>query len=127
MTTSYIVNISKTESLLSGQTAEELGIIAFNANPVHEDQAWVNAVSSSKKNSDKTTYWFTKYDKVFKGVGMLKDYEVKLYLDENIKPTTEPPRPISFHLQKGFQVEFEKMEKKGIIENASAQPYGYSM
>ena len=112
-TTWYIVNKNKTEPLLSGQTAEELGIITFNANPVDEDQAWVNAVSSSRKNSDKTTHWFTKYDKVFKGVGMLKDYEVKLYLDENIKPTAEPPRPVPFHLQKRFQVEIEKMGKGG--------------
>ena len=47
-TTWYIVNKNKIEPLLSGQTAEELGIITFNANPVDEDEAWVNSVSCSK-------------------------------------------------------------------------------
>ena len=52
----YIVNKTKIEPLLNGHTVEELGIITFNENSVAEDQAWVNAVSSSKNNSDKTTY-----------------------------------------------------------------------
>ena len=62
----------------------------------------MNLVSSNKKNSDKSTYLFTKYDKVFKGVGTLKDYEFKLYLDENIKSTAELSCPVPFHLQKRF-------------------------
>ena len=52
-------------------------------------------------------------------MGTLKDYKVKLYLDENIKHTAELPRPVPFHLQKRFQVEIEKMEKEGIIEEHS--------
>ena len=38
-TTCYIVTKNKIELLLSGQTAEDLGTVLFNANPVDVDQA----------------------------------------------------------------------------------------
>ena len=40
-----------------------------------------------------------KYPKVFEDrVGRLKDYKVKLYVDENVRPVAERKRPVPYHL-----------------------------
>ena len=100
--------------LLSGNTAEDLGIIKFNPK-TEKDNAQVQSITKNKKNnSDKCKHYFTKYLSVFHGVGTLKNYEVKLFVDESVRPVAEPPRP--FHLKDRCDQELEKMEAEGIIE-----------
>ena len=86
---------------------------------------YINAINSTTGVNDLTKrYYIQKYPEAFSGVGTLKDYEVTLHLDPNIKAIVEPPRTIPFHLQKHYNIEIKQMEKQGIIElHTGAAPW----
>ncbi|XP_045170892.2 uncharacterized protein K02A2.6-like [Mercenaria mercenaria] len=46
----------------------------------------------------------------------MKDTEVKLYVDKNVQPVTQPHRRIPFHLRKQVEDELQRLEKLDIIE-----------
>ena len=76
----YIVR-QKLETLLSGRVCEELGIIKFNPQPTV-----CRAEVESDTDKHKTSL-ITAFPKVFKNrVGRMKDYQVKLYVDDG-EPT----------------------------------------
>ena len=110
----YVVK-KDVEALLSGETAEELGIITFRDTPPDEsdEEAQVNTVKSQEKKNAK---YMDKYPNLFKGVGRHKSYEVHFEADTSVKPVAEPPRGVPFHLKNKYEKELEKMEEEGIIE-----------
>ena len=102
----YVVD-KEVETLLSGQASEALGIIKFNK---HHAIRQIQTTKNAKKHP------LVNFPEVFEGVGKLKGHSVKLYVDTDVPPVAEPPRPIAFHLQKRHDEEINKMEKNGIIE-----------
>ena len=50
---------------------------------------------------------------------MLKDYQVHIEIDDNVKGVAVPPRHIPFNLQKCFQDEIQKTKQDDIIEEHS--------
>ena len=114
----YVVKKKNIEPLISGPTAERFGIIKFNSDPLQKEQS-IERIMVDKTSSEETNQWLRKYPKVFEGIGTLKDHEVKLYLDETIKPVAQPPRPVPFHLKKRLEEEINKMERADIIEEHS--------
>ena len=56
------------------------------------------------------------YPSVFQGVGKLKDYELKLHIDETVTPVAQSARRIPFHLRKKVSTELKRLEQEGIIE-----------
>ena len=52
----------------------------------------------------------------FKGLGKMKDYQVKLYPDEKIKPVAVPPRSVPYHLQARVPDSLANMIKNKVIE-----------
>ena len=56
------------------------------------------------------------YPNNFKGLGKMKDYQVKLYSDGKIKPVPVPPRSVPYHLQARVADSLESMIKNSIIE-----------
>ena len=112
----HCVKRSNIEPLLSGNTAEDLGIIKFSPK-TEKDNAQVQSIGKNKKNnSNKSKHYLTKYPSVFHGVGTLKNYEVRLFVDESVRTVAEPPRPIPFHLKDRCDQELEKTQVEGIIE-----------
>ena len=81
----YVVN-KEAETLLSGPACEALGIISFYGE---------NAVPSPNAHRitrDKSVqHILAKYPTVFKGIGKLKNYQVKLLIHENIPPVLAHP------------------------------------
>ena len=75
----------KCEPILAGRSAEQLGIIKFSAKP--KVLYPVNMIQHLDKKH------------VFRGIGKLNDYEVKIYCDQTVKPIAEPARTIPYHLQ----------------------------
>ena len=86
-------------SLLSFGTASELGLVDVK----------INNVTSCSKLIDQ-------YPSVFQGIGKLKNYEVKLHIDESVPPVAQSARRIPFHLRKKVSAELKKLEQQGIIE-----------
>ena len=103
------------EALLSGETAEELGIITFRDTPPEEsdEEAQVNLVASQEEKNKK---YMEKYPNLFKGIGCHKSYQVHFHVDPSVKPIAEPPRGTPFHLKEKYEKELKRMEDDGIIE-----------
>ena len=55
------------------------------------------------------------YPDNFTGLGKMKNYQVKLYSDENVKPVAVPPRAIPYHLRARV-ADFIDMIKDGVSE-----------
>ena len=56
------------------------------------------------------------YPDNFKGLRKMKNYQVKLYSDQNVKPVTVPPRTIPYHPQVRVANSVDNMIKDGVIE-----------
>ena len=76
-TTWYIVG-KKVEPLLSGESAERLGIISFNGEKVSH-------IYSTR--GDKNKFFIRKFPVAFEGTGTLKDYKVHIYCEEGVSPS----------------------------------------
>ncbi|XP_062610353.1 uncharacterized protein K02A2.6-like [Saccostrea cucullata] len=70
-------------------------------------------------SDDKIEILCQKYPKVFNGIGKLKHKQVKLHVDESVKPVSQPHRRIPFHVRKQVEKELEKLEKLDIIEKVN--------
>ena len=55
------------------------------------------------------------YPNVFKRIGKLRNYEVKLHIDDTVQPVAQSARPISFHLRKKVAADLNKLEEQDII------------
>ena len=86
-------------SLLSFATALASGVVDIN----------INAVSTGHHIAEK-------YPGLFEGIGKLKDFEVKLHIDESVAPVAQPARRIPFHLRRKVEAELQRLEQLGIIE-----------
>ena len=96
-------------SLLSYQTVLDLDLVRVRVNTVQP------TTPVRQTNIDELT---KRHPALFKGIGKLKDMEVKLHIDKNVRPVTQPYRRVSFHLQKLVDSELMQMMDKNIIEKA---------
>jgi hypothetical protein len=61
--------------------------------------------SVNSVNDDRKAIIKQKFPKCFEGVGKLKDFQLKIPIDESVKPVIQPIRRIPFHL-------LEKLDRK---------------
>lgn len=94
-------------SLLGYDTANQLGLIKV-----------VNSVADTPGPTvaDKLVESFPE---LFEGIGMLKDFQVKLHIDTNVQPTCQPHRRVPFHIRQRVEHELQKLEDNDIIETVT--------
>jgi len=101
----FVVSAGKNDCLLCSKTACELGVITINS--VIEDPF--------VELTDEQIY--DKFQKLFSGkLGCLKGVCVKLDVDESVRPTRQPQRPVAFHLRDVVAKELEEQIEAGILE-----------
>ncbi len=103
--TVYVTGESRVENLLSYKTAEALEL--------------VKVVNTMTINYEKLKLEFPS---LFSGIGKMKNYAVKLHIDESIQPVTQKHRRVDFHLRKAISEEIEKLLAEDIIEAVSEGP-----
>ena len=59
-----------------------------------------------------------KFPKCFEGVGKLNDFQLKIPIDESVKPVIQPIRRIPFHLREKLDRKLEELQQFDIIEKA---------
>ena len=66
-----------------------------------------------------------KYKALFTGVGLLKNYELKLHIDESVKPVAQPVRRIPFGLREKVEKKLDQLLELNIIEEVRDGPSGW--
>ena len=92
--------------LLGKCSAENLGLIKIN------QEALVANVESC---TDTATLVHEFRDR-FEGLGKLRDHQVKLHIDPEVQPVTQPHRRIPFHLRQKVEKEIKRLEDLDVIE-----------
>ena len=101
-------------TLLGRKTAEVLSLLRigpFQANSVGDGQ-----LEGDIKE---------KYKHLFSGVGLLKDYELKLHIDESVKPVAQHVRRIPFGLREKVDAKLDELLELDIIEEVPEGPSGW--
>ena len=104
------------EPILSGERAQKLGIIQFNAKPnTYESTMMMNKHLEDHKKSDIQSI-LKDFPKHFSGLGKLKTHQVKLHVDQSVKHINVPQRPIPYPLRERAQNAINTMVKEDVIE-----------
>lgn len=56
------------------------------------------------------------YDDLFHGLGKLKNYQIKLHIDEEVPPVAQPHKRVPFHVRKQLEEQLRRDEELGVIE-----------
>ena len=94
------------KSLLGKKTAEQLKILRVGP----EETTYT--VADEGRDSDIRE----EFADIFTGVGKLKDYKLKLHVDENVTPVAQPVRRLPFGLRDKVDDKLNDLLEKGIIE-----------
>ena len=100
------------EPILSGSSAKQLGIIQFT--PQQQVFRPVNMIESEDKEQLQDV--LSRYPQNFQGLGKLKNHQIRLHVDDNIKPVAESERIIPYHLQHRVDEIISEMIDTGVIE-----------
>lgn len=59
---------------------------------------------------------------MFSGVGKLKDYQLKLHINKDVKPVAQPVRRLPFGLREKVDQKLDELLKEDIIEEVPSGP-----
>lgn len=59
------------------------------------------------------------HPELFQGIGRLNNFQVKLYINPDVKPTCQPHRRVPFHIRQKVEDELQKLEADDIIEEVA--------
>lgn len=107
----FVVIKGQGKSLLGKTTSEKLNLLRVGP-------PMVCTVTSENAETDIRA----KYADIFSGVGKLKNYQVKLHVDDKVLPIAQPVRRIPFGLREKVEKHLLDLQQKGIIEPVSGQP-----
>lgn len=101
----FLVADTKGVTLLSWKTSQDLEMIA-KVYQVDDREEIIKKLKSE-------------YQDIFKGLGKLKDFQVKLHIDESVQPVAQNYCRIPFHVRKDLESQIEKNESLGVIQKVS--------
>eukprot|EP00794_Sanderia_malayensis_P000683 gene683-biopygen1108 len=116
--TIYVAEATDSGCLLSFKTAQDLGLIKLELNMLAK-----TGKNTAENYDNKLQKILLENDGVFEGLGKLKGHQVKLNVDENVPPVSQPQRRIPFHIRKKVEEAVKDLESQGIIERVpDSQP-----
>lgn len=98
--TEFYVIKGNTDNLLCCKSSVELELVNF-------------AFSINSSNDV-----MSKFQDRFEGMGKMKDIEVKLHINQEVKPIEQKTRRVPFHLREQVEEELKRLEESDIIEKA---------
>ena len=111
----FIVTENGEDILLSYKTANVLGIVEIvsrierNTTPTDQTAGHIRDHSVVKLVKE--------YSDLFTGLGKLKDYKVKLHIDQTVKPVAQPYRRVPFHVRRDIEAQIKADEENDVIED----------
>ena len=117
----FVIEGQGNVSLLSYKTVSMLGLIKVDITAGN-----VNIVRS--KDPLTLEKLAAEHPELFQNVGKLRNHEVKLHIDQWVKPVAQPHRRIPFHLREKVEDELQSLLDQDIIEPVkAAMPWVYSI
>ena len=110
----FVVVEGDGRTLLGRETAEALNLLRIG--PFQ-----TNSVDGGRSDGDVRE----KYKHLFSGVGLLKGYELKLHIDESVKPVAQHVRRIPFGLREKVDAKLDELLELDIIEEVPEGPSGW--
>ena len=98
------------KSILGKRTAERLKVLRVG--PADTAEGTVNTVTEEGSDSDIRK----EFADLFTGVRLLKDYKLKLHIDENVIPVAQPVRRLPFGLRDKVDHKLDELLNVGVIE-----------
>ena len=98
-------------TLLERETAEMLSLL-------HVGPLQVNSVVSEHSEDDIRR----RYQDLFTGIGLLKDYELKLHVDDSVENVAQPVHRIPFGLRAKVDEKLDELLQADIIEGIPEGP-----
>lgn len=99
------------------RTSKALGLIKI-----------VTTVSSIPQYSTVADELVATHPELFQAIRKLKDYQVKLHINPDVKPTCQPHRRVPFHLCQKVEDELHKLEADDINEEVTGpMPWVFSV
>jgi hypothetical protein len=92
--TRFVVVKGSNGSILSFSTSKELGLVQI-----------LNSITPQEQ-----------YPNLFNGVGKMKNVQIRIHVDDSVKPVQTQHRRIPFHVRSAVEAEIQRMLKDGIIE-----------
>ena len=125
----YVVDKPNSANILGLNMSTELGLMKMNLNQVSGMEGDLELqtecdlkVGNNLPKSFKTL--IKEYGDIFKGTGMLKNYQCDLFVDENILPVQQKLRRQPYYLRKKIRNKLYELERKKIIESVNTpQPW----
>jgi len=88
---------------------------------LHVDPFHANSVASEHSEDDIRR----RYHDLFTGIGLLKDYDLKLHVDESVKPIAQPVRRTPLGLREKVGKKLDELLQADIIEEVPGGPSGW--
>ena len=79
----------------------------------HKNSKLLSVVNAVAHNVEQLVH---EYAELFTGLGKLKDYTVRLYIDSTIQPVTQTHQHIPFHICKDHEAQLKADEDLGVIQ-----------
>ena len=95
--------------LLDKKTTTELGLLRVGP----ELPSTINQIAVTGS----TQGIVDKHDAVFRGIGKLKDYQLKIHVDPKITLVAQPQRRVPFHVRKDVNKKLKELQDLNIIED----------
>ena len=135
-TTAYVVEGHQVEPLLGDADAKALGILQIN----HDGRAaeTVAGIMSSLRETgiplvsvkapgppisddelEQVEQLVNRHQKVFKGVGLLKDRAARFHIDTSVPPAAAPYRPVPLAYQDRLSEHLDQLRRTGKIEDVA--------
>ena len=110
----FTVVKSHGRALLGKDTAEKLNVLRVG--PPNLPQVY--SITSEGTSVDIVK----NFPDVFSGVGKLKDYQLKLHVNKDVKPLAQPLRRLPFGLREKVDKKLDELLKEDIIEEVHSGP-----
>ena len=100
----HVISDYQSGCIIGRNTAIELGILKLEQN--------INVI----RREDFSAELKRNFPSVFQGLGKLKNFQLKLNIDESVPPVSQHLRRIPFHVRKKIEQKIQQLEELDIIE-----------
>ena len=102
--------------LLSSNTAQELELVSLNLKKIQVSKMLNSQLSDLAHVPDLDAKEIIRqHQTAFHGIGKLKDKQITLRIEKEVKPIAQQSRRIPFHVREMVELELQQLEKQDII------------